>query len=608
MSAENGRNHLRLRVALIGAALIAGIVVYACSRPIFYSRARIQVSADQTGVDLSTIASEFMQAQVIERTADRLRVRAAATEIQKSYVFKIAASPIPPHEIEIETWAHSKDWATHWPEASADALAEYRRVRQRKETADAIKSLNREMTEIAERLGRPALKDFNALDKAGLAGELDELNELRSPARELTRLDNRLVEMSRFRESLGNRSLSVEEKLSRLAAFEKTAGDDDANWESLANRQRTLRALITGPPGSTLADDAEALALNAQIEELDRKLKAEFDTNYHRFDVDYRNLADEKGSQEARATQPDGPAEIAMNERLRRIAERIAAIDSDTKNGAMEITYAGLRQIGDRPIAPILVKYLLASLLAGGLLAAGVPLLVGGIRRGRIDATNLESRLGVRKLGAIPKVENLPPLVHGLAGDFAAIRVSLRSSAENPRVVMITSAMPGEGKTSVAANLAVAFAEDGVRTLLLDADLQRGRVYRHFGFRPTPGLGNVLAGETTLDEAIRKTSLPCLFILNTGKRTEAPPDLIASERFAETMKKLRATHDIIIIDAPPTLGVPATAALQSHVDSVLLVIAMDRTSPLAATAAVETLRNRGSIVSGFVLNRAVERT
>ena len=83
-------------------------------------------------------------------------------------------------------------------------------------------------------------------------------------------------------------------------------------------------------------------------------------------------------------------------------------------------------------------------------------------------------------------------------------------------------------------------------------------------------------------------------------------DLLASDRFAAAMKTLREKHTLIVIDAPPVLGLPATAALQAHADAVLLVVAIDRTPAHAAKAAVDAMRGRGAKVCGFVVNREVE--
>ena len=168
---------------------------------------------------------------------------------------------------------------------------------------------------------------------------------------------------------------------------------------------------------------------------------------------------------------------------------------------------------------------------------------------------------------------------------------------------MITSAFPGAGKTTVAANLALAFAETGVRTLVIDTDLRRGRLHRLFGYRPTPGLGDVLAGAMSAEEAIRATPHENLYVLNAGKIPAPGSSTLASEAFAKIVAQLRGSLDLLIFDAPPVLGLDATAALAPHADCTLIVISPGKKSAQAAPAVIAALRKRGAKVRGFVLNR-----
>ena len=169
---------------------------------------------------------------------------------------------------------------------------------------------------------------------------------------------------------------------------------------------------------------------------------------------------------------------------------------------------------------------------------------------------------------------------------------------------MITSALPGEGKTMVAANLGIAFAEAGVRTLVVDTDLRRGRLHRLFGYRRAPGLGDVLAGEMPAEKAIRPTPRENLYVMNAGKAPEPGGDPLASEALAKTIAQLRDSLDLVILDAPPVLGLLATGILAPHTDAAVLVISGAQFSPNAVGAAVEILRGSGVKLRGFVVNRA----
>ena len=620
------RKHVWAMLLAMGAALLAGGAICYFSRPVYYSRSLVRVGEDGSDERLRALSKELTQPQILERTANRLGVRATATELRKNFLFNIVVRPVSKRELEVEVWSCSKDWAERWTEALAIECVDFRRVRRRKEMLDAIKTLNKEMSEVAARIGDAGAKKFDAKDKDGLMRGLGELSEIRNSTRELARLAKRIEEMDRVRAGLQDAGISIVEKLSLIAAVDESAGRDGGDaaapsappWESIEKRQRALNALIAGIPNISVADDAALLALGSQLDELDRKLQSELDANFRRFDVDYRNLVDRKASVEAKVAERNGQAGSAMNARLGHIAERIAAIDAIGKNDSLDPAFAGIQKISDRPVAPDPLKIGLLSLLGGGILAIGAPFLMERIGHRLPKIAQLESALRLRGLGTVPMLENLPPHTPPLADpsdsqrsrlaeDFRAIRDNLLAAdaaGKPPQVIMVASAMPAEGKTIVAANLAMSFAETGARTLLIDTDLRRGRLHRLFGYRKTPGLSNVLLGELPLESAIRPTPHDDLFVLNSGKKVDEGSGLLASEKFADAMVALRANLEVIIVDTPPVLGLAETSVLQRHVDGVVLVISNDRTPKRVLTAAVEILKGRGANIRGFVLNRA----
>ena len=291
-----------------------------------------------------------------------------------------------------------------------------------------------------------------------------------------------------------------------------------------------------------------------------------------------------------------------MTERFQHLAERIQAIDAVPPDDAITPVFAGIRKIGNRPVAPDPVKIALWSLLGGGVLALVAPFFAERLGHGQSKLARLESTLQLPGLGVIPaRADLLPPFFE--AGEiFHEMRAKLPAD-KAPRVLMVASAMPGEGKTTVAVNLAMSFAESGARTLVIDTDIRRGRLNRIFGFRKAPGLSNVLLGETPLEDAVRPTFIENLSVMNAGTPASAAPDLLASDAFATLMTALRESYDIIVLDTPPVLGLAETSVLQKHVDGVLLVVADNRTPKNSIQAAIEILRERGANMVGFVVNR-----
>ena len=619
MSASFVRGHRVLRLVLAALALGAGLAVFFCSRPVYYSRALVRVDDAANSERVRAVARELTQPQVIERTSGRLGAKVSATELQRSYLFNTTAKPVAAREIEVEVCAYSRDWAERWCEALVSEYLDFQRARRRKEALDTVRLLNKDLAEIAEKFGNAGAGKFEATDKAGLAQELALIDELRNPAREIAPLSKRIDELSGVRAQFAGQELSIVEKLSLLATIERATDGDNADaasgWESLEQRRRPLVELRDAMDFAGIAPEAMSLAIGDQIAELDAKLQAEFDTNFHRFDVGYRNLVDHKAALEAKAVAPASAADAATNLRLGHIAERIASLGVVKPADRGDPAFAGIRELPERPVSPRILKIALLSLLAGGVLSFGAPLLAARFGPGRLKIAQLETRLGTGSLGSIPAIPNLPPRNPALANandarlaplaeSFRAIRGMLLADGAVPRVLLVTSAMPGEGKTIVAANLGITFAESGARTLVMDTDLRRGRLHRLFGYRPTPGLSGLLTGELSLQQTIRDTPHENLRVINAGLPPAPGGDPFASDAFADVIAKLRESFDLVIFDAPPVLGLQTTALLAPLVDAGIIVVSPDQAPPNAARAAIDLMRGSGVKVRGFVVNRA----
>lgn len=189
-----------------------------------------------------------------------------------------------------------------------------------------------------------------------------------------------------------------------------------------------------------------------------------------------------------------------------------------------------------------------------------------------------------------------------------AARVAVVSSSPPPATVVVTSSLPGEGKTTVAAGLAVALARAGSSVLLIDADLRRPGLSARFGLRPgtgagqRPGLGSMLRGDAPLDAGLRPGPVAGLSVLPTAVEPEGAALLAGG--FSSLLEGARGRFDIVIVDAPPLLvGGDDTEPIASACDAALLVVARDTPAYLAADAAA-TLRTLNPNVLGAVANGA----
>lgn len=186
---------------------------------------------------------------------------------------------------------------------------------------------------------------------------------------------------------------------------------------------------------------------------------------------------------------------------------------------------------------------------------------------------------------------------------FRNLRTNLIfANTGNVNRLLITSSMSGEGKSTTASNLAVAFAQQGVRVLLIDADLRKPTLYRIFGFSREPGLVEVLAGMEPLESCIRPTPVDGLSLITSGALPPNPSELLGGDRMREILDKAAQEFELVIVDAPPVLVAGDASILGAMCDGAVVVIRAGETHRDAARAAVKQLRTVGTRVLGAVLN------
>jgi exopolysaccharide transport family protein len=197
-----------------------------------------------------------------------------------------------------------------------------------------------------------------------------------------------------------------------------------------------------------------------------------------------------------------------------------------------------------------------------------------------------------------------------MAESYRALRTSLLLSnlGAPPKVIMVTSALPQEGKTTTSINTAIVLAQKGVRVLLVDADLRRPSIHKTLGMGPRSGLSNVLTGSATAQQTITTSPiLPNLFIMPAGTPPPNPAELLASSNMRDLLAELRQQFDHIVIDTPPTLSVTDAVVLSPRADATILVIRSGQTTKQALRRARDILTQVNAHVAGVLLN-AVDLT
>lgn len=192
-----------------------------------------------------------------------------------------------------------------------------------------------------------------------------------------------------------------------------------------------------------------------------------------------------------------------------------------------------------------------------------------------------------------------------MAESYRALRTSLLLSnlGAPPKVIMVTSARPQEGKTTTSINTAIVLAQKGVRVLLMDADLRRPSIHKTLGMGPRSGLSNVLTGSATVQQTITTSPiLPNLFIMPAGAPPPNPAELLASSNMRDLIAELREQFDHIVIDTPPTLSVTDAVVLSPRADATILVIRSGQTTKQALRRSRDILMQVNAHVAGVLLN------
>lgn len=188
---------------------------------------------------------------------------------------------------------------------------------------------------------------------------------------------------------------------------------------------------------------------------------------------------------------------------------------------------------------------------------------------------------------------------------FRAIRTALFFSTKGKTnsVIQVTSPTPGDGKSTIAANLAVSIAQSGKRVLLLDADMRRPSIHHAFGIKTQEGFPQVLLGEKTWRSAVYECEeIPGLSILPCGAKPTNPAELISTPRVGELIEEMRHHFDFIIMDTPPVLAVTDPCPVAARVDGVILTIRIKKNVKISSDRATEVLHSVGANLIGVVVN------
>jgi capsular exopolysaccharide synthesis family protein len=313
-------------------------------------------------------------------------------------------------------------------------------------------------------------------------------------------------------------------------------------------------------------------------------------------------VTDPSPSQAQRIAEAVGSEFGAMSAQLERV----------NANGVspVKVTVTQAPDLPTTASSPRLLLNLAVGLLLGLLLGVGV-----AIARARLDRTvkDPEEAAELARTSVIGTVlrdqalEKRHTIDRGAgsrtAEDYRQLRTNLQflSVDEPPKVIMVSSAIPAEGKTTVVINLAIALVDAGRRVVVLEADLRRPKVTSYLGMVGDVGLTNVLAGNAGIDD-VGQNYREGLTVIAAGPLPPNPGELLASGHMAALIDKLRGEYDYVLIDAPPLLPIADSSGLAAHTDGVLLTVRYGSTRKDQLRQAATTLHRVGARTLGVVLN------
>jgi polysaccharide biosynthesis transport protein len=425
---------------------------------------------------------------------------------------------------------------------------------------------------------------------------------------------------NRISETLLN-MLSTEEDLAT------TFGKDYVPLQRLRSRIALYRRSIPAHEGGIPAQTDEKVQLAQHIQDLNEELE-----NNETLLAAYDALQAEQTEQFRKALSSQLQHDI-----LKQDLDRTKALWDGTVKRLQEITLikdmVGINTLVlaeptyGRKVAPILTTVVLLALVAGSMIGLGFVYLAEVLDRSFRGPEDVVARLGAPVIAHMPSLEgqrraHAEPIEGDTAlspslfvyhrpksRDAEAVRgirtaIYFGSHANSLRIIQFTSAQAGDGKSTLACNVAVSIAQSGKRIILVEADLRRPSLRGILGRDPEIGFAQVLAGTHRWQDSLQTIQeVPGLDVLFSGERPDNPAELLTGPMLAESLAEMKNAYDYVIIDSPPLLPVTDPCSIAARVDGVILVVQMGKNTRPNAERACSLLETIGVRILGVVMNR-----
>jgi capsular exopolysaccharide synthesis family protein len=406
-------------------------------------------------------------------------------------------------------------------------------------------------------------------------------------------------------------------------------------WKELEKKKRAIEEKQRLTRTKFLDDHPEMIKISEELTEVTSALDLELEVALKAFELEFSNSKEKLKELEAKLPEYHKATkafdekkmgydlmkkgQLAWDKAYEQLSRQIESLQLDNDTGNVNLEFRGFVDIrSEVPVSPSKFKLGMMGCLLGLGLAGGIPFLLRRFNSSVSDLNEFQQTLGIPGIGLVPLSDpqtleqvNRSPTIgsstpNALLENFRLIRSSIvlnKSPKGDARVIMVTSARPGEGKTTVAANIAWAFSSMGERTLIIDCDLRRGRLHQVADITNSPGLTDALTSKVDVEQCIQKSTADHLWLIPRGPVVAGTTELLNTSVFSEMLKHLKGKYDRIILDTPPVLGLSETAFLQSHADGVVLVVKSASTPRKDVEDAFQSLSKLDAHFYGFVLNR-----
>lgn len=397
--------------------------------------------------------------------------------------------------------------------------------------------------------------------------------------------------------------------------------------QALMNRRAELQGRLEAAKERYLADhptvrtlEAEVAAVEASLNRAANEARNSVRAGYQATAAAEQRLRSQVGSLQG-ATLAEQDRSVRYNTLAREadtnrsiydgLLQRYRELNASSGITASNIAIVDAAQVPGSPSSPSLARNIMIAVLLGFALAIVLVFLRDQLDDRLRIPEDVESKVGLPLLGVIMRSENPEPaeeLVDPksiLAEGYNALRTSLLYSTREglPKILLVTSAQPAEGKTTTSYAVARGFARVGKRVLLIDADLRRPSIHKMMAIENTKGLSSILVGQATVHESTATSDLDGLHVLPAGPIPPSPAELLSSPRMAALLEQLGRSYDLVVIDSAPILGLADSTELAALADGVIVVIEADRGRGGQLKNALRRLRSSAPVILGAVLTK-----